>query len=215
MTQPAAGGGRGPVRLLVVRHGPTAWNLESRYTSRTDLPLHASAAGALAPVRERLRGAGVARVLVSPLRRARETVDLLVAGTDAAALPVEVRDDLREVDFGDFEGRTKDDLRTGDLAGPFAAWFTPQHDLVAAPGGETWASAQERARRVLGDVLADGRTALAVSHGYLLKVLVVTAVPEVPLTMVRGGHLPNGGVTELVHDGEAWHLRSAGWTAAA
>lgn len=204
----------GGVRLLVVRHGPTAWNLESRYTSRTDLPLHASAAAALAPVRDRLRGAGVARLLVSPLRRARETADLLVAGTPAAGLAPEVDDDLREVDFGDFEGRTKDELRTGALAAAFADWFTPEHGMVAAPRGETWASAQERAGRVLAEVRADGRTTLAVSHGYLLKALIVTAVPDVPATMVRGGHLPNGGVTELVHDGAGWRLSEAGWTPA-
>ncbi len=90
------------MEVILLRHGETAGNRARRYIGRTDEPLDETA-------RRLLRQAGpvegVAAVLVSPLQRAVETARLLFPG---AALTL--CRDLREIDFGDFEGKTAEEM---------------------------------------------------------------------------------------------------------
>lgn len=90
------------MEVILLRHGETAGNRAGRYIGRTDEPLDEAA-------RRCLRRAGpvegVAVVVVSPLRRAVETARLLFPGAALRVCP-----DLREIDFGDFEGRTAEEM---------------------------------------------------------------------------------------------------------
>lgn len=95
------------MEVILLRHGQTEGNLAGRYIGRTDEPLCEAARRHL---REVEPFTGVSNVLVSPLRRARETARLLFPG---AALTI--CQDLREIDFGDFEGRTAEEM-SGDPA---------------------------------------------------------------------------------------------------
>ena len=99
--------GHGPVNeLLLARHGETEWSASGRHTSRTDLPLTGNGrqlAGRLAP---RLADRRFALVLTSPLRRAVETCELAGLGAEA-----QVRDELREWDYGDYEGITTAEIQ--------------------------------------------------------------------------------------------------------
>src|SRR5690349_860147 len=90
--------------LVLVRHGETEWTLTGQHTSYTDLPLTAHGeeqARSLAPM---LASRNVARVLTSPLERARQTAKL--AGLDRTR----VDPDLREWDYGGYEGVTTPDI---------------------------------------------------------------------------------------------------------
>jgi broad specificity phosphatase PhoE len=144
--------------IWLIRHAPTEWSATGRHTGRTDVPLTDAgreAARALAPLLAEHR---FARVLVSPLSRARETADLAGIGEGA-----EVRDELVEWDYGEYEGRTTPDIRKER-----PRWFLWRDGV---PGGE---SAFDVARRVnpLVDELAraEGDVAI-VSHGHVLRVL--------------------------------------------
>lgn len=195
------------VRLFLVRHGVTDWNLEGRYTSTTDIELHDSARRALEPTARLLAPSGVRRVLTSPMKRAVATVEIL-RELGAVNVPHEVVNGLRELDFGQFEGRSGSEMRRGRLADAYAQWMRVHDGFSAPPGGEGLASASARARRVLDRVAASGENTLAVSHGYLLRILVVTAVRHLPVSAIRSMPLANGSVTELrLGDGE-WRLES-------
>ncbi len=85
----------------VVRHGATEWSGAGRHTGRTDLPLLETGEEQARAVGGKLAGHDFALVLCSPLLRARETCRLAGFG-DAA----EIVDDLREWDYGDYEGLT-------------------------------------------------------------------------------------------------------------
>ena len=149
--------------VLLVRHGDTEWSRSGQHTSRTDLPLLPDGEAAAEALGRRLKQYELALVLTSPLMRARETARL--AGLDA---DVEVTDDLRELGYGEYEGRTTADIRV-DQPG----WSIWTH---GAPDGESLADAAARADRVIaraqeagGDVAlfaprthpADPRRALA------------------------------------------------------
>lgn len=151
-------------RILLLRHGETAWSRDGRHTSTTDVPLTdagVSQATALRPVVDDPTFA-LALVLVSPMARARETARLV--GLDDRA---EVDPDLGEWDYGEYEGRTTADIRR-ERPG-WSLWTD------GAPGGESPAQVAARADRVLARCRAvaagAGGDACLVAHAHLLRVL--------------------------------------------
>ncbi len=144
--------------IVVVRHGETEWSAVGKHTSRTDLPLTEAGRARAAAVGSELRGLSFALVLSSPLRRARETCSL--AGFDDLAV---LDDDLREWDYGDFEGLTTPEIRAANP--DWVLWRD------GCPGGESPADVGERADRVLARLRAAGGDALAFAHGHILRVL--------------------------------------------
>ena len=94
------------MKVYAIRHGETAWSLTGQHTGRTDLPLTENGRRLAERLRPALAGEAFALVLVSPLRRARETVELAGLGGRA-----EVDPDLAEWDYGDYEGLTTATIR--------------------------------------------------------------------------------------------------------
>ena len=105
-----------------------------------------------------LAGGDFALVLTSPLSRASETCRLAGYGDQAV-----VTDDLSEWDYGQFEGRTTDEIR-----GEVPAW-TLWTDAV--PGGETATDVGRRADRVIGRARSAEGDVLCFAHGHFLRVL--------------------------------------------
>lgn len=92
--------------IVFIRHGPTVWNLEKRYIGQTDLPL--TEEGRLL-LRQRATDSGypaVDRLYISPLRRCRETAEVIYPD-----LRPRILSELTELNFGDFEGKTYRDLQ--------------------------------------------------------------------------------------------------------
>jgi broad specificity phosphatase PhoE len=89
--------------LLLVRHGETDWNAEGRLQGHTDRPLNDVGRRQAAALAERLAGDGITAVYASDLSRARETAAILAARLE---LPVVLDPDLRERDWGNWEGLT-------------------------------------------------------------------------------------------------------------
>ncbi|PWI08457.1 histidine phosphatase family protein [Streptomyces sp. NWU339] len=150
--------------LLLARHGETEWSRAGRHTGGTDLPLTPGGedqARSLAPL---LAGRAFALVLTSPLLRARRTAEL--AGL-AGAVP---EPDLREWDYGGYEGVTTADIRR---ARP--GWDLWTDGVPPGPEfpGESAAQVGERADRVLSRVTGalDTGDVMLVAHGHLLRVL--------------------------------------------
>src|SRR4051794_25848280 len=92
--------------IVLVRHGQTEWSEAGRHTSRTDLPLIEAGRRRARSLRAELADQTFSLVLCSPLLRARETCRL--AGYAEQAV---LCDDLREWDYGDYEGLTTPDIR--------------------------------------------------------------------------------------------------------
>ncbi|WP_165985509.1 histidine phosphatase family protein [Streptomyces sp. YIM 98790] len=152
-------------RILLVRHGETAWSVSGRHTGRTDVPLLDEGRTMAKAVGERLRGApwnGLPGALVrtSPLSRARETCELAGFGDRA-----EPWDALLEYDYGAEEGRTPEQIRAVRGAG-----WTVWRDGVT--GGETIAGITARADEVVAwtrsDAVGDRDVALF-GHGHMLR----------------------------------------------
>jgi broad specificity phosphatase PhoE len=145
-------------RVWVLRHGATEWSENGRHTGRTELPLSVAGRAQAAAVGRLLAGRPFARVLVSPLARARETCEL--AGYAEAA---ETDDDLAEWDYGRYEGITSEEIR--QTVPGWTVW------TGNCPDGETLTQVAARAERVIARALgSDGDVALF-AHGHILRVL--------------------------------------------
>src|SRR5947209_5285087 len=133
--------------ILLVRHGETEWSLSGQHTSRTDLPLTENGRKRTEPLRRVLGERSFALVLSSPLRRARETCELAGFGDRA-----EIVDDLREWDYGEYEGLTTPEIR--EQRPDWNLWTDGN------PGGESPEQIAARADRVVERLRSAGGDAI-------------------------------------------------------
>src|SRR2546430_12043493 len=125
--------------VLLLRHGQTEWSVNGRHTGSTDVPLTEEGRAQARAVHDRLAGREFALVLTSPLGRARETAELAGLGAQA-----QVREDLVEWDYGDYEGVATADIRK---RGPDGLLWRD-----GCPGGETAADVGARVDRLIAEV---------------------------------------------------------------
>jgi probable phosphoglycerate mutase len=129
------------MRILLARHGETEWNVAGRHQGQGfDIPLSEVGRAQALALGERLRGVPLARVVASPLLRARGTAELAL-GARAALLQCDPA--LKEIAHGDWEGRLATEIRElyPDLQ---QAWREAPH-TVTLPGGESFQHVLDRA----------------------------------------------------------------------
>ncbi len=144
--------------VWLVRHGETAWSKSGQHTGRTDIAMTADGERQAAALAARLAARRFALVLSSPLVRARETARL--AGYDAVAV---ITEDLREWDYGDYDGRTTADIRR-ERPG-WTVW------TGGVPNGETVDEVGVRLRRVIERARGAGGDVALFGHAHALRIL--------------------------------------------
>jgi probable phosphoglycerate mutase len=148
-----------PQQILLLRHGETEWSRDGRHTSPTDVALTEAGLAEAMALRHVAARWTLALVVVSPMARARDTARL--AGLDDQR--VEVSGDLREWDYGEYEGRT-----TADIRAPRPGWSVWTD---GAPGGESPADVAARTDRVIARCRAADGDVCLVAHAHVLRVL--------------------------------------------
>ena len=183
--------------VWLIRHAETEWSKSGQHTGRTDVPLTDSGRERAVELGAQMRGHPFARVLTSPLERARETARLAGLGDSC-----QVREDLLEWDYGDYEGVTTADIRK-DRPG----WYLWRDGV---PNGETAAEVGARCDRIIEEILGvDGDVALF-AHGHVLRALGARWVEE-PVSFGGRLYLTTGSVCVLGFEREVRVLRS--WNA--
>ncbi|HMC06580.1 MAG TPA: histidine phosphatase family protein [Solirubrobacterales bacterium] len=172
--------------FLLARHGETEWSLSGRHTGRTDLPLTDEGRRRARALSRALDDRSFALVLTSPLRRAVETCEAAGLGPDAL-----VRDDLREWDYGAYEGLTTDEIH--EQRPHWSLWRD------GCPNGEAAVDVGTRADRVIAEVRAADGDSIAFGHGHMLRVL---AARWLGLAPADGGllALSTGSLSELGYE---------------
>jgi probable phosphoglycerate mutase len=148
-------------RVLLVQHGETEWSREDRFAGTSDVTLSERGHWQAAQLAERLKGERLAAVYSSPLYRALETAKVIAA---PHRLQPTVVDGLREMDFGDWEGRTRGSV-IAEYAPVYAAW-TRDPATVRTPHGESGFEVAARAAAAVKDLarMHVGETILVAGH---------------------------------------------------
>jgi 2,3-bisphosphoglycerate-dependent phosphoglycerate mutase len=198
-----------PTRLVLVRHGVTAWNLELRIQGQLDIAL--SPTGVLQAQRaaQALAAEGIEHIYSSDLQRAHATALAIAART---AAPLTVDTGLRERAFGQYEGLTHAEIEQRWPADA-QRWRSREPGFTPA-GGETLELFYERSVRCAAALAArhPGQTVALVAHGGVLDCLYRAATGQA-LYARRTWELANATINRVLWHGEGFSL--VGWNDAA
>ena len=199
------------MKLYIIRHGQTDWNVEGKIQGRQDIPLNDMGRRQARALADGMKSRPVASVYSSPKRRAMETAEAIAGplGLTVKAVP-----QLMEIGYGDWEGRSAEDILTTDRE-LYESWW--QHPAtVAPPGGETLNQVDERCRQAWDMIRSGmkGDTAV-VAHGGTLAHFIVHLLegqPEAKEIVVSNASIttmdydPESGACRLVDLNDCSHL---------
>ncbi len=156
-------------RLLLIRHAEPDEDARGRCYGRLDVGLSPTGLASAARLAESLHPVQLDAVYVSPRLRAVQTANALGASHN-------VDDRLRELDFGQLEGRTYDEIER-EQPEFFRSWMEAP-TLVRFPGGESYAELRQRVAAAVDETVAanDGRTVALVSHGGVIRAALAVAL---------------------------------------
>jgi probable phosphoglycerate mutase len=194
-------------RILAIRHGETAWNVDTRIQGHLDIPLNAQGLRQAAHLAQALaQGDAVDAVYASDLSRAHATASAIA---QALQQSVTAHPGLRERHFGEFQGRTFAEI---EVELPEHAWHwrkrTP--DWVPPGGGESLEMLRERILNTVDELAArhTGQQIVLVAHGGVLDIL-YRAATRLELQAPRTWQLTNTAVNRLLWSPQG--LSMVGW----
>lgn len=179
-------------KIHLIRHGLTEGNLKQQYIGKTDLPLAGAGVTELNRLKEEIDYPKVDVVYSSPMLRCVQTAHILYPSKD-----VQTVDNMREIDFGEFEGKTANELEAYES---YADWAAGR--INAAPGGEDNTEFAKRLcvglNQIVRDMMAKGaeHSAVIMHGGAIMMLLSSCAVPR--KSMVEWTCAAGSGYTLLV-----------------
>ncbi len=187
------------LRLFLVRHGQSVWNDEKRIQGQQDIPLGDEGRKQAIALGERLKGRQFQACFSSPLKRATETAELILKAS-GNSIPIITLPELMERNFGDWEGKSIDDLQLL-FPNDFSQWLAA-HQIPAPPNGESMDELMKRVERGLDQILAvkEGNV-LVVGHSGSIKAAICIFF-RLPLSSFVRMRIDNAGLTILeIEDG--------------
>lgn len=194
-------------RIIAVRHGETAWNVDSRIQGQQDIGLNDTGRWQARRVGAALAGEPITAVYSSDLGRAHQTAQSIA---EVAGIPVVADEGLRERSFGVFEGRTFDEIHQ---TWPEQAqnWRKRIPEWQPPEGGESLLQLRERVTKTMQALAArhPGEQIVVVAHGGVLDTLYRVATGQ-EVNSPRTWQLPNGAINRLLWTPEGFTL--VGWS---
>ena len=193
-------------RIIAIRHGETAWNVDTRIQGHLDIALNDTGLWQARRVAQALAGEDIAAIYSSDLQRAWATAQAIATATGAPLTPEPA---LRERSFGSFEGRTFAQI---EQQSPEHAllWRKRAPDFAPAGGGESLTTLSARVRQTVQRLAArhGGEQIVLVAHGGVLDALYRLAT-GLDLQAPRTWQLANAAINRVLWTPEAMTL--VGW----
>lgn len=191
------------MRLIFIRHGETDWNATLRYQGHANVPLNEKGRDQARRVGARLARYTTTALYSSDIVRAAQTAELI---GEATGLRPRLLPDLREIDVGQWEGLTPEELYRRYPEHMQA--FDRDPARTVRLGGESYAQLQQRVLVALNTISAAhaaDEIVLAVSHGGTIRALLCHIIG---LDLANFGRLwlDNGSLTEIRHGSHGWRL---------
>ena len=194
-----------PTRIIAIRHGETAWNVDTRIQGQLDIALNAKGRWQAERLAAVLRSESIRAIYASDLARAWETAQYL---GHTKGLPVIKETGLRERDFGEFEGKTFAEIEEL-LPEQSLRWRRRDPDFYPA-GGESLVALRTRVLNATERLAAQhpGEQIALVSHGGVMDVL-YRAATRLDIQAPRSWTLGNAAINRLLWTPEGFTL--VGW----
>jgi probable phosphoglycerate mutase len=196
-----------PTRILAIRHGETAWNVDTRLQGHLDIPLNETGLSQAQHLARALaESEAMDAVYASDLSRALTTAQAIA---QAVGQTVTTHMGLRERHFGAFQGRTYHEIET-ELPDHAWHWRKRTPDWTPPGGGESLVALRERVVATVSDIAAHhtGQNIVLVAHGGVLDIL-YRAATHLTLQAPRTWQLTNTAVNRLLWTPEG--LTLVGW----
>jgi len=162
-------------KLVLVRHGQSQWNLENRFTGWVDVPITAKGEEEARKAGVVLKGVKFDLAFTSALKRAHQTLDIILDVIDQKDLPITRDEAINERHYGDLQGLNKDETREKFGAEQVHIWRR-SYD-VRPPGGECLKDTAERALPYFENTILppvkEGKNVLVAAHGNSLRAIVM------------------------------------------
>ena len=185
-------------KILLVRHGQTEWNVQNRLQGHKNSPLTNSGKMQALDVKRVLDSYEIHGAYVSPLQRAKDTIEIILSDLDIEAIEVH---NLKEINLGPWEGKTKEETKKSHPE-EYANFWSKQ-DEFSLHGAETYSQLQNRIVSELKTIISKetNKTILVVSHWIAIKVAVAyfSSIPISQLSSVPD--IENGGFFTLIKEG--------------
>ncbi|SHE67264.1 histidine phosphatase family protein [Alkalibacter saccharofermentans] len=161
------------MEIYIVRHGTTQWNLEGRIQGCTDTDLLDSGKEEARLLEPTVSSLPIKKIYSSPLKRAYDTALILNKGLN---LPLIVKKDLREIEFGEWEGLTWSQVLDK------YSHLIKENDTgyVDPPAGESFYQALDRVRGVMEEIISSGENCLVVSHKATIRFILYGLIKKTP-----------------------------------
>lgn len=171
-----------PTRLIVVRHAEPSDGVRGRCHGTLDQSLSTVGRAQAQALARELLEAEIAAIVASPLGRALDTAQEMAR---ALGLPVVVDDDLRELEFGELEGLSYEEIER-TMPALYAQWMTAP-TTVTFPGGESFTELRTRARAACTRIRADhaGATVALVTHAGVCRAILADVLQLSPAHVFR------------------------------
>lgn len=192
-------------RIIAIRHGETAWNVDTRLQGHLDIALNTTGIWQAGRVAQALADESIDAVYASDLLRAWQTANAIAHATDS---PLTAHQGLRERGFGEFEGKTYAEI---EATWPEASQqWRKREPHWAPPGGESLTAMRERVlttASTLAQAHIGGQIVL-VAHGGVMDILYRLATGQ-ELQAPRSWQLGNAAINRLLWTPEGFTL--VGW----
>ncbi len=188
------------MRVLLIRHGVTDWNIERRWQGVVDVPLNDEGRRQAQLLADHLKAHSIDAIYSSDLARAWDTAVVIGQGV---GVPPQADQRLRETNAGVFQGLTGDEVNRR-YPRELAQFNSNYMDFVI-PNGESQRQVQTRAYAAFQEIVARGGKEIAlVSHGGTIRMLLRKLVADEEMISVT--HITNTSITTLEQRDAAWHL---------
>lgn len=191
------------MQIVLVRHGATDWNLQGRCQGSSDRHLSEVGVRQAEQIAALLSAEEIHAIYSSHLRRALQTAEYI---SRPHKLPVLIEKSVRELDHGELEGLTFNQIK--ENYAEFLSRWRSEPAEICVPGGERLADVTERAWNGLNQIVqrhAEAERILVVSHNFPI-LGVVCRITGTDLNDYRSFHLDPCGVTRLAYRAGHWNL---------
>lgn len=182
-------------KIILTRHGQTEWNQYERFRGRANILLNETGLAQAEAVQRRiLESWKPAAIYSSPMSRSVKTAEIIAMPLGLSVQPLE---ELNDIHYGEWQGRTADEVRTRE-ADVLNTWYRAPH-LARIPGGETLYEVLARTSSALNDIvrLYPEKTVVIVGHDSVNRVLLLLMLG---LPLSRYWHLEQGNCAINVID---------------